>query len=229
MAKRISKEIREAVIRDYNNNVSVEETSKKYNISISLIANIRNQYNISVNENSNIKIQYNNTFRHKKLSLIKNYDDAEINGIINDYKNGVNTIDICARHNISDGTLYKILQASNIAIDRCKRLTKEQKQTIVQMYLDGYLVKYICKKLNVSRSTVERILNKNNVPKRRPHVQYKITDKDTINSIIDDYLNSDLYVAEIHKKYGISNTALYNLLIKNNVPKRTPVRKKSNK
>ena len=230
MSKKIPEEIREAVIKDYNNNVSAEETSKKYNIGISAIANIRNQYNISVNENSNIKIQCNDTIRYKRLSASDSYDDAKINGIINDYKNGVKTIDICVRHSISDCMLYKILQVNNIALDRRKITTKEQEQEIIKLYLDGYPVKYIYEKLNVSKSTMERILNKNNIPKRRSKIKYKITDKDTINSIIDDYLNSDLYIAEIHKKYGISNTTLENLLIRNNVPKRTSVvRKKSNK
>ena len=226
MAKRISEEIREAVIRDYNNNVSTEETSKKYDIDISAIANIRNQYNISVSEDHNIKTQYNSTFRHKRLSVSDSYDDAKINDIINDYKNGVNVIDICVRHNITDCMVYKILRDNNIALDRCKKLTEEQKQEIIKMYLDGYPVKYIYEKLNVARTTVRRILNKNNIPKRRSQVKYKITDKDTINSIIDDYLNSDMYVAEIHKKYGISNTTLDNLLIRNNVPKRTSVVRK---
>ena len=145
MPKKIPEEIREAVIRDYNNNVSAEETSKKYNIGISVISNIRNQYNISASEDPNIKTQYN-TVRHKRLPVGDSYDDAKINDIINDYKNGVNIIEMCVRHNITDCMIYKILRDNNIALDRCKKLTKEQEQEIIKMYLDGYPVKYIYEK-----------------------------------------------------------------------------------
>ena len=220
MPKKIPEEIREAVIRDYNNNVSAEETSKKYNIGISVIANIRNQYNI--------KTQYNSTFKHTRLSVVDSYDDAKINDIINDYKKGTSKIDICVKYNISDYMLYKILQDNNVDRNRLAKLTKEQEQEIIQMYLNDYHIRYITKKYHISESVLKRLIDTYNIPKRKDNsYRYKITDKKIIDSIIDDYSNTDMLVIEICKKYDISDSTLTTLLRKNNVRTRRSIKQKS--
>ena len=210
MPKRISEETQQAVINDYNNNMSISDISKKYNISCSTVYKIKKQNNIS---------------DRYKAAHITDYSDDDINNIIDDYKNGTPKIDICIKYNMSDYMLYKILRGNNITYNRRAKLTKEQEQLAIQMYLDGHLVKEICKKCNINRSKLERIISNNNIPRRQPSKLCKITDINIINKIIDDYNNTDLLTIEICEKYGISPSTLNTLLRKNNIPIRKPIKR----
>ena len=84
MPKRISEETQQAVIKDYNNNMSISDISKKYNIACSTVYKIKKQNNIS---------------DRYKAAHITDYSDDDINNIIDDYKNGTPKIDICIKYN----------------------------------------------------------------------------------------------------------------------------------
>ena len=214
MPKRIPEEIREAIINDYKNSImSISEIAKKYNITLSAVHLIKKQYNIPNRSN---------------CAPICKYDNNTINSIINDYKKGTTKIDICVKYNISDYMLYKILRGNNITYNKRKKLTKEQEQSVIQMYLDGYPISDIYKKYNISQSVLKRLIDTYNIPKRREiATKYKITDKKIINSIINDYSNTDMLVTEICEKYDIGNSTLTTLLRKNNVRTRRSIKQKS--
>ena len=211
MAKKIPEETRQAIINDYVNNVSIPEIAKKYNINSSTVYLIKKQYNIP-----------------NRFISIDDYDDNTINNIINDYKNGVMLIDMCIKYDISEYKLYKVLQNNNIALSKYTKLTKEQEQEIVQMYLDGYRIQDILKKYNISRSVLKRLMDTYNIPKRNEMAKkYKITDKKIINSIINDYINSNLLVTEICEKYNIDHCSLNTLVTKNNISTRKSIKRKN--
>ena len=207
MPKRLAKEIEEAIINDYNNGSSVKEICKKYNISDATVRNIKKRYNVS------------NKFRYEpnRNNII---DDNTINNIINDYNDGMTIISICVKYDISNNGLYKILQDNNITTKTTK-LTKEQEQEIIQMYLNNYRTRDITKKYHISEAKLQKILDIYNIPKRRDNsCRYKIKDKKIINNIINDYNNTDMLVTEICEKYNMSNAALQGILRRNKIPNR---------
>ena len=214
MAERTAKEIEEAIINDYNNGLGVKEICKKYNISDTTVYNIKKRYNVSS------KFRY--APNHNNI-----IDDNTTNNIINDYNDRMMIIDICVKYNITNIALYKILRDNNITTKTTK-LTKEQEQEIIKLYLDGYRIRDIAKKYHISEAKLQKILDTYNIPKRRDNsYKYKITDKKIINSIINDYINSNLLVTEICEKYSISNATLQGILRRNKVPNRK-TRKENN-
>ena len=212
MPKKIAKEIEEAIINDYNNGLNVKEICKKYNISDGTVHNIKKRYNVS----SKFRYEPN----HKNI-----IDDNTTNNIINDYNDGMTIIDICIKYDISSVILYKILRYNNITTKTTK-LTKEQEQEIIQMYLNGYRTRDITKKYHISEPKLQKILDIYNIPKRRDNsYRYKITDKKIINGIINDYSNTDMLVTEICEKYDMSKTTLQGILRRNKVPNRKSMKK----
>ena len=89
----------EAIREDYINQMTISQICQKYNISKTTFYRTKKTYSFD--------------------TRIQIYSDitkqCDINGIIEAYKSGTKTIDICKKFSISQGTLYRIIKSNNLS------------------------------------------------------------------------------------------------------------------
>ena len=97
-----------------------------------------------------------------------------------------------------------------------KKTSPELEDTIVQLYLDGIKLKEIenltgCK-------CIKHVLKRKNIKRKRNPKEYCSNTKDQRNKeLIEDYLNLNLSISQICKKYNITDVNLYRILKNYNI------------
>lgn len=100
-----------------------------------------------------------------------------------------------------------------------KKITKEQEQKVIELYLSGKSSKEVSDIINIGASSVLRILKKNNIP-TRSKAEHKTPNKfseDKEQEIIRLYTEEGKNTNEIAKIYGTYNTSIRRVLERNNV------------
>lgn len=100
-----------------------------------------------------------------------------------------------------------------------KRITKEQEQEIINLYLSGKTSKEVSEIVNVGSTSVLRILQRNNIPTRSKS-EHKTPNKfseDKEQEIIRLYTEENKNTNEIAKLYNTYNTSIRRVLERNNI------------
>lgn len=94
-----------------------------------------------------------------------NFSQQEIQQIIDDYKNGISVNNIVSKNNTDEHYIRLILKKNQI--DRqYNTFTKELKETIINYYLEGKLIKEIKYLLLVSETGIKKNIDRNNIPRQ---------------------------------------------------------------
>ena len=104
-----------------------------------------------------------------------------------------------------------------------KRITKEQEQEIINLYLSGKTSKEVSEIVNVGSTSVLRVLQRNNIPTRAKS-EHKTPNKfseDKEQEIIRLYTEENKNTNEIAKLYNTYNTSIRRVLERNNIPIRS--------
>lgn len=100
-----------------------------------------------------------------------------------------------------------------------KRITKEQEQEIINLYLSGKTSKEVSEIINVGSTSVLRVLQRNNIPTRSKS-EHKTPNKfseDKEQEIIRLYTEENKNTNEIAKLYNTYNTSIRRVLERNNI------------
>ena len=96
------------------------------------------------------------------------------------------------------------------------RITDEQINKIIEMYLQDYSKVYIAKQLGISSQSVTKYLVKNEIKQK----EYFLSD-DVKNLICKLYVDQDMSIKEISNKLNVDNMSVKRALQKNNIQLRT--------
>lgn len=96
------------------------------------------------------------------------------------------------------------------------RITDEQINKIIEMYLQDYSKVYIAKQLGISSQSVTKYLVKNEIKQK----EYFLSD-DEKNLICKLYIDQDMSIKEISNKLNVDNMSVKRALQKNNIQLRT--------
>lgn len=200
-----------------NNLLSLDDISKKYNVSLGYIYEVNRGDNFRKNEDENYPLRKDN---------IKNrLSENEITEIKNDLLKGLPLIQIRNKYNICEMDLYRI----NYGLRHAKKdekyplhdyasdkiFSEEEKNEIINLISNTKMsFVEIGKIYNKSASAIECINSGNSFYDK--NIQYPIrknkknflTEND-INDIYDLLLNSSLSLEEIRNKYNIGKITLY--------------------
>ena len=125
--------------------------------------------------------------------------------IIKDYLQGEKIVDIVKKHKVSSATVSKILKQNNIQT----RYKSTDKKT------------NIFTERTVLNFTFEEIAKNHGITPAEAKKEFR---QQRDKKIIRDYKSKTM--DEICQKYGLSNMAVYKILDKNNVPRKSPKRKR---
>ena len=112
---------------------------------------------------------------------------------------------------------------------RKKKLTKEQKEKIIELVEAGETLEAIGSKFDRSRQAMSKNLQRWGVEipaKKRMGAPKKLSDEQQAQLIID--YKTRVPISEILKKYKITNTTLFNYLSDLNIPKHRYAKRRDN-
>lgn len=135
----------------------------------------------------------------KRLLLDDKYD--EIKSL---YLSGFSSNKIASLFNVDKTTIVKILRSLGVKIRNNKtfKLNAEERIELIDFYNTGHSLRSLGKMYDTSPGTIKEYLVKYNVDLRE---RYSIMDnKDAINELIDDYLNSEIYLKDLLSKHKCS-------------------------
>ena len=97
--------------------------------------------------------------------------------VVNQYKGGMGVKEIIKRNGIPAGTVYSILKRHNVPLrsphydsksrDRLLTMTKEEKDNLIQDYLNGMSTAEIYKKYDINKHGCYTILDLAGIPRRK--------------------------------------------------------------
>lgn len=132
----------------------------------------------------------------KDLVLDDKYD--EIKSL---YLSGFSTNKIGTLFNIDKATVKKILNSLGVKLRPTKtfKLNAEERLELIEKYHTGYSLKALGKEYDVAPGTIKEYLIRYNVDLRD---KYSIMeDEEGQDNMINDYLNSEIHLRDILKKY----------------------------
>lgn len=157
------------------------------------------------------------------------FSNSDIHNIFQEFVAGLRGAEIARKHNCTKTTIYDIIdritycavKIDDTIISKVKMIRLSQKKTppgqlntqnIVDDYLDGLSYRELATKYNSSTFTIQKVLISN--------VDQSIIDKNKMcsvnkklgDSIINEYLTTDLTAHELGAKYNKSKYAVYDIL-----------------
>jgi DNA invertase Pin-like site-specific DNA recombinase len=140
--------------------------------------------------------------------------------IVEDYIQGHSGKSISKKYDISETTVYRILDNQNvIRRDSGIVFTEEQVQDIISLYENGFSMITIGKRFGVSKTAVKRVLLNNSIRIKESKEYKKNWDDDVIAKIITDY-KLELPTTSILNNYNISAANLRYVIRKNKIQQR---------
>jgi transposase-like protein len=143
------------------------------------------------------------------------------------------TLEICAKHNIQDSTLYRILKSNSVprrqqhCTRRCQKFPKEFKLSVIRDYLEEntsgftFTILQICDKFDINQQSLHSFLSEFDIPKRQrkfsKEFELSVVSDYTLKNSEGNFANS---IPEIFAKYRIGDSVLYRILKSNSVPRR---------
>ena len=134
------------------------------------------------------------------------------NLIINDYRNGLSSLKIAKKYNISKSKVLSILTKNGV--ERRKHgvsITSKQEEIVLTLYKDKEEIKKIVEKTGIPRRRVYEILNTHGIVR---HFNKKITESAKIN-ICKDFLDGKTF-EDIALEYNIKSTGTISKILKEN-------------
>lgn len=194
----IYKKQQENICKDYLTNMTVNELSKKYNISLQLLYKILKNNNINIGE------------KRRRLDLYNQVDN-----IIKDFTlNKLTASNIGKKYNTSSTMILKILRKNGVDVNKYKNSRSsiwKKEDEICRSYIESKSLQKVAKEYNVSATTIRQILIENDV---------KIQDgkrKDINEDEVCDLYNKGLSSRKIAKKYNCSKSTILNIIRRNNI------------
>lgn len=205
-------------------NTYFHNTIKKYG-SDNFIVETLEECDISkLNEREIFYIAKYNTFTNgynltlggdgnKRLLLDDKYD--EIQSL---YLSGFSSHKIAELYSVDKATIVKILKALGVKIRSNKlNINKQELQELIRDYQNGYSLKLLAKRYDCSDKGLQEFLIKKGVNMK---IKYSILkDEKAQQFLIKDYLDGQLKLSEIEKKYHCSYATLLKVLSLNGVSK----------
>lgn len=179
------------IIEDYvYSELTVQQICSKYGISSKTISKIIAEANVP-------------------SRAFVSHNTKSNSAIYEAFNKGVSAEELSSQYNFSTAKIKKIVST-------------ERKKAIVAEYKNGVCVKRIAENSNVSIAYVYQILQSSNVPLKQPQKGTHSSTKANYNisAVIDDYIDKELSVSDICKKYRISSSTLRNIVAKNDIPLR---------
>ena len=241
MTKKLSEELKNAIVDDYLNGLPTKEIRKKYK-TYELYA-ILNQRGIEPKQNKTKKQEKYNKVVELYLTGISISEIKEIagcsdvyailnrlniktnrrhseelkNAIVDDYLNGVTVREIKKKYKTYQ--LYRILKERGIEYKQDNAAQKEKYKLVIDLYLMGERIDTIIERTKYK--DVYKILNKFNIKKERDPKQYNTTKKEERNrNVIKDYLSGDFSIETLIEKYQMSATNIYRILKVYDIPRK---------
>jgi len=187
----------ENIVFNYINfNISMLRLSKLYNVSENCINDCLKRHNVPIRKRSFEKIQLN------------------IDQIKKEYLEGLSLRKIAEKHNVSDDTISKRLQKTNIRIIKEKDLT-QYRQEMIDLYELGFNTTELAKKFDVCPQTISYHLKKSGVKlrdkndKRIKHITREL--------LIQDYVYGRMSITEVSQKYGVGEGTIFRRLQEYNI------------
>lgn len=129
--------------------------------------------------------------------------------VINEYINGTTVLELSNKYDIAQITIYYWLRKNNIKMQRKYKhniLSIDLINQIKDLYINKQLSIYnISKKLNISISSITSLLIKQNIYKPKKCIRYSQEFK---QQIINEYINTNISINQLTKKYNINYTTL---------------------
>ena len=193
-----------SIIKDYRNYETINYICRKYSITNYRLNKILKEKGIT---------------RGKRKYTIPEEVQQKI---IAEYNSGVFINSITKKYKINSCVLYSILDKHNIP-RRVNKKFKIDGDVLKSLQYDrsntDLTINELVDKYNVSRATINRAVFKNSLPKKGFNAKYKLS-KEKVESIIFDYLHTNLYIQQIADKHGINQSTIYVIIKRNNIPKR---------
>jgi len=158
--KDLSETDKEYIINSYLNGISAEEIGKKYNCNEGAISNFLKQNNI--------------TYKDAKHYHYKDFNEIQINDIIDKYKNGISIVDLTKEYNCNYKTInnlipsdikiqFKIYRSNKNKYRKYKDITFNEKEEIKEKYLSGIFRKELGSQYNLSIESIREVLKEFNL------------------------------------------------------------------
>ena len=132
--------------------------------------------------------------------------------VINEYKNGITVLELSNKYDITQMTIYRWLRNNNTKIsctrsNKYKILSLDMINKIKDLYINQKLSVYnIGKKLNMQVCSITNVLTKQGIYNPKKVIRYSQEFK---QQIINEYINTDISVTKLVKKYNIGYTTLH--------------------
>ena len=158
--KDLPEEDRKFIINSYLNGVSAEEIGKKYNCNEGAISNFLKKNNIK--------------YKDAKHYHRKDFNEFQINDIIDKYKIGVSIVDLTKEYNCNQKTInnlippdikaqFKIYRNNKNKYRKYIEITSNEKEEIKDKYLSGIFQKELGNQYNLSIESIKCVLREFNL------------------------------------------------------------------
>ena len=192
--KEYSDEFKDKVVQEYLDGSNGPELAKKYDLHAAQIYTWLDKKGIT------------KRYKHSKM-----YTQEFVDQVTSDYVSGKSYEEIIQEYGITSKTLYDWLDKKGIPRHNVKMTntyTEEERDEIVQEYLDGVSVLEIEERYGVSRGSVYRWLKKRGINKRQVKQRRKDVTDALKKKVAKEYRGGASGPA-LAKKYDISKHTVY--------------------
>ena len=192
--KKYSEEFKDKVVQEYLDGSNGPELAKKYDLHAAQIYTWLDKKGIT------------KRYKHSKM-----YTQEFVDQVTSDYVSGKSYEEIIQEYGITSKTLYDWLDNKGIPRHNVKMTntyTEEERDEIVQEYLDGVSVLEIEERYGVSRGSVYRWLKKRGINKRQVKQRRKDVTDALKKKVAKEYRGGASGPA-LAKKYDISKHTVY--------------------
>jgi transposase-like protein len=146
------------------------------------------------------------------------FTEKDKENIISKYKSGLSSQKIADKYGCSEITIRRFLRSNNItAKDNPHNifiddLSNEDKQYIINSYLNGIGANKLAKQYNCNEGAIRNFLNKNGITyKDAKHYHLKDFSEEVIKDIIDQY-KSGVEIIDLSRKYDCNYKTIRKLI-----------------
>lgn len=200
-------------------NKKESERQKKYEMATQeyveqslSISKLAEKYEVSAQGLSNYIKANGIEIRRRKSGFKERYEVAMV-----EYKKGVYTINqLCEKHKISAQGFSKFLRKNGVKVLNKSERSIEKYIKAMDEYINGDIsISKICDKYRIHRETFSNFLKSKNVS-----IKYNIgleNSRDNYSIAIKEYIDGDISIVKLAKKYGTSRTHLAEYIKENNI------------
>lgn len=137
--------------------------------------------------------------------------DSQYEEIKELYLSGFSSNKIATLYKVDKATIVKILKSLDVKIRNNKlNINNQEFKELVADYKSGYSLKELSKRYDCSPSGLKEFLLRKGVDIKE---RYSIlNDKESMNALVDDYVNGILKISEIEHKYHCSKATIKKIL-----------------